>query len=143
MKKFIFLSFFYINALANETHLLCEYSGKAFKNNEHQVDLKGTYHYFFNEKKQSFETDNGISLCNLWKKDGLFKENILINKKSIYFQCQVSEVKNLSMTNIEVTVKINRISGEYSEKTKMTSKDKEDEHLSFIDGFCTKANAKF
>ena len=78
MKRFIFilLSFFSFHALSNETHLLCEYNGKALKGEEIEANLGGTTHYYFNEKKQSFEVDGGINLCNLYRNNGTYKEYI-------------------------------------------------------------------
>jgi hypothetical protein len=130
------------NVISNEIHLQCEYEGKSYRNDIEDANLKGSDIFTINEKKQTIYSAEGGGLCNMTKAFGIFKEYTLIDKKNIYHQCKVSNIKNMNYEYYEEVLRINRISGVYSTTTNSILKDGVKIWYG-LKGLCNKTDAKF
>ena len=144
MKKFayIFLAFVSINAQSSETNLACEYKGRSYTDGvQDDINVIGNAIFHMDEKKQVFYSDDG-HLCNMFKAFGTFKESTLINKRNIYYQCFISNIKNVNHKSYQEILKINRISGEYSSTTEGVLENGK-KFWYELKGSCSKAENKF
>jgi hypothetical protein len=130
-------------ALSKDISLICEVRGESFNDAmEKDANIVGNSIYHFDENKNSFSSDNGIELCQINKADGLFNESTLINKKNIYYQCKISDIRNSPTIEHSETLKINRISGEISHTSTWVYRDGKKSYMNTT-GLCKKASAKF
>ena len=130
-------------ALSKDISLFCEVKGEGFNDAmEKDANIVGNSIYHFNENKNIFSSDDGIQLCQLNKADGLFSESTLINKKNIYYQCKISDIRNSPKIEHSETLKINRISGEILHATVWIYRDGKKSYMNTT-GLCKKASAKF
>jgi hypothetical protein len=130
-------------ALSKDVSLICEEKGESFNDAmEKDANIVGNQIYHFNENKNIFFNDNGISLCGIIKAFGIFSESTLINKKTIYYQCKVTDIKNSPLHEHSETVRVNRLSGEISTTTAWINSEGKKSFMRTT-GLCKKASVKF